>query len=837
MKKSFYDMVATSINNLFQKRPIVIWVDEYQSFISEYERYIKEEHLEKFIFTGSFMQLRHMIVNYSPHFEKRILIYLPIKFEEIKLLKEYQWLAEIFDDTIRDLLAKHYNLQLPINENDRLHKQLQYIKAKWDILSEDLIENLDEVKLEQIILQNQLTMDELDKKETLLKFMTDKTYYESLKELENLQAFLQLANEYYGFLFDEQQSYEEIVEVIASSLIQTELSLNSKESDYELDPKIAYRRSELFNLWSKHDFYRNHFKEWSKKLSYKYKQEISLKEIEELYTIEGFSIIDEELWSRIEKQLLLSGELNIELLSFEKIEQFILIAESRITRAIESNLIQKWKALSELLQFINELNKFKNYVSQTGNFQNPESIISEYIKQNWWSIDFHFRKAQENYKQNNLLIHELINYANGQYIHHFLKPINTQFQKSIENKNYFSIDGIPQQRYFWQEYINESNNKIAVIFVDALRYEMGIELQHLIDEEWQVDVDSMLSSLPSITKIGMASLLPLSSTVLTWEKEKDDLIIYSDNTKMNNKSNRVKYLETVMGTHGQVYNLDNLYRFTEQQIKMDIADKEKIVVYSNEIDAAGEHIEDSAVNIFPELLHKIKIVTENLLRAGVEKVVITADHGFLLTNGLEGWNEISISDEVDLIKKSRRYAIATNKIKGDWIVKEISWSHHKGNLYQYYPLSNYYFTANGGTKFSHGGISIQEVIIPVLIITSKNSSKDFIEDPRIIQQQTSLIEVNQAEDTANIQEQIKHYLITFEDDLSKREIFLLNCFLDSTKWSEMELLQRAKSKGIKFKSILVSEAMEALINKLENQGKKWFTVEMINGTMYEYSLK
>lgn len=247
-------MVATSINNLFQKRPIVIWVDEYQSFISEYERYIKEEHLEKFIFTGSFMQLRHMIVNYSPHFEKRILIYLPIKFEEIKLLKEYQWLAEIFDDTIRDLLAKHYNLQLPINENDRLHKQLQYIKAKWDILSEDLIENLDEVKLEQIILQNQLTMDELDKKETLLKFMTDKTYFESLKELENLQAFLQLANEYYGFLFDEQQSYEEIVEVIASSLIQTELSLNSKESDYELDPKIAYRRSELFNLWSKHDF-------------------------------------------------------------------------------------------------------------------------------------------------------------------------------------------------------------------------------------------------------------------------------------------------------------------------------------------------------------------------------------------------------------------------------------------------------------------------------------------------------------------------------------------------------------------------------------------------------
>lgn len=828
-------MIAANLNNLFQKSSVVIWIDKYQSFFSEYERYIREAHLDKFIFTGSFMKLRHKIVNHSPHFEKRILIYLPIGFAEIKLLKEYQWLAEVFDHTIRDLLAKNYNIHLPINDNDRLHKQLQFIKTKWDLLSDDLIENLDEEKLEQFILQNHLTMDELDKKETVLRFMTDKTYYQTLQELENLQAFFQLANEYYGFLFNKEQSYEEIIETIANALIQTELSLNLKESIYlEENPKIAHRRSELFNLWSKHDFYRNHFEEWSKKLSNKYKQQISLKETDELYTIKGFSFIDEELWTRIENQLL-SNQLNIEKLSSDNIDQFILIAESRITRATESNMIHKWQALSELLHFINDLDKFKN--SQSIHYQNPESIVNEYIEQKWWSIDYHFRKAEENYKENNILIHELINYANGQYIHQFLKPLNAQFQNSLGSKPNYAIDGIRQQRYFWQHYMNNTNNKIAVIFVDALRYEMGMELKHLIDEEWEIDVDSMLSSLPSITKIGMTSLLPLSSTVLDWKEEKDDFSIYVENLKMNNKSNRVKYLETVLGNDGKIFNLDSLYRFSEQQIKMEIAGKDKIVVYSTEIDATGEHIENSAVDIFPELLRKIKIVTENLLKTGISKVIITADHGFLLTNGLEGWNEISISGEVEIIKKSRRYAIASNRVKGDWIVKEISWSHHNGNLYQYYPISNYYFTANGGAKFSHGGLSIQEIIIPVLTITSKSKSKKYIEDPRLTKEQSSLIEVTNADDTANTQAQIRKYLIEHEDDLSKREKFLLSCFDNVTKWNETELLQRAKTKGIKFKSILISEAMYDLIYDLEKQGKSWFNTELINGTMYEFSLK
>ncbi|MDM5283770.1 PglZ domain-containing protein [Peribacillus frigoritolerans] len=836
MKKSFYDMVAADLNRHFQKRSVVIWLDKYQSFTSEYERYVKEEKIDRFVFGGSLLQLRHQIVQLSPNFEGRILIYIPGSNHDLTLLKEYHWLAEVFNDSIRDLLSKHYNINLPLNENDRLQKQLLFIKTKWDILSDDLIENLNEEKLEQFILHDDLSMDELDKKETILRFITDKTYYDTLKELENIHAFCQLANDFYGFLFNEQQSYEEMVEIIANTLIRTELSLETNDAKYIENPKIAYRRSELFHLWSKHDFYRSHFEEWSKQLSEQYRQQIALKETEELYSIKGFSIIDEELWNRIEKQFH-PNEININLLRSPSIDQFILIAEARMTRATDKEIIQKWDALAQLLHFIVELNKFKDYINQTSMFQDPESIVNEYIQQKWWSIDYRFRKAEEQYKENNSLILSLIKYANGQYIHHFLKPLNAQFQRCLEMKQDFSINGIIQQRHFWREHMTGSSKKTAVIYVDALRYEMGAELQHLIDEEWHVEVDSLLSSIPSITKVGMTSLLPLSKSILEWKKEKEDFVIYTENIQMNNKTDRIKFLENVLDASGKVINLENLYRLSKQQVRAEITDKEKIIVYSNEIDTTGENIEDSAVYLFPQLLKKIKIVTENLLKAGIEEVIITADHGFLLTNGLEGWNQIPLSNEVEVVKKSRRYAIADNKIKGDWIVKELAWSHHKGDFYQYYPSSNYFFSASGGAKFSHGGLSIQEVIIPVLTVSPMNTSKVYIDDPRLERKQSSLEEVNKVDETVNIQDQIKIHLEKLKDDLSKRENFLLSCFMDSTKWNENELIQRAATKGIKFKAVLVSEAMSDLIDSLEAQGKDWFKTEMINGSIYEYSIK
>lgn len=833
-------MIESDLNKCFQKRSVVIWLDPYQSFAAEYERFIQEKNLNRFVFEGSSLQLRHNIVKYSPNFEKPILIYIPGRVQDLSLLKEYFWLAEVFDDSIQDLLSKHYNIHLPLNDGERLQKKLLFVKTKWDILSEDLIENLNEETLEQFILNDHLSMDELDKKETVLRFMTDKTYYQTLKELENLHAFCQLANEYYGFHLNEQQSYEEIVEIIANALIKTELSLDAPDDiQYkETDPKIAHRREELFHLWSKHDFYRSHFEEWSKRLSDKYKQKIAVKDTEELYTIKGFPIIDEELWKRMEKQILTNDGINIDVLKSPTIDQLILIANARLTRATDEEFIQKWDALSQLLNFILELNKFKDYINQGSRFQDAERIVKEYIQQKWWAIDYHFRKAQELYNENNSLILSLIKYANGQYVHHFLKPLNTQFQQCLESTQDYSISGITHQRHFWRNYIKDSRGKTAVIFVDALRYEMGVELQHMIDEEWNIEIDTLLSSLPSITKVGMTALLPLSSSVLKWESEKGDYKIYTeDNIPMNTKSDRVHFLDNVLGNFGKVYNLENFYRLSEQEISDEINDKEKIIIYTNEIDATGENIEDSAVYLFPKLLKKIKIVTEKLLKSGIEKVVITADHGFLLTNGLEGWNEIRLSNEIEMVRKSRRYAIATNKVKGDWIVKELSWSHHDGNLYQYYPLSNYYFTASGGAKFSHGGISVQELILPVLVVSAKVRQKEYIIDPRLEQEQSVLEELTKMDETLNVQEQIKSFLMEQGDNLSKREKFLLECFLDSSKWNENELIQRASSKGIKFKSVLVSEAMSDLIEMLKNQGKDWFKVEMINGTIYEYSIK
>lgn len=820
------------------RNPVVIWIDKFESFTQDYEQYISEHGLERFVFEGSYFKLRQEIIEIAPtpSLEKKILIYIPGEKNNMNLLDEYFWQGEIFDDSIQDILSKYYPIRLPINPSGETNKKLLYIKTKWDMLSENIIDDLTEDTISEIILQNNMDTEDFDKRETVLRFMMNIEYYKMLADVDNLDAFVKLVKDYYDINLAVENTYEEMVEALAKAMIDSEIknhfsapTLTNKEN------KFSYRRLELFDLWSKHEFYRKHFKTWSNKLSYKYQDLIAEKTTEELYTIQGIESVDEELWNRLENDFS-KGGINVELLTSNELDQYRLVADARSKLAVNTDTKRKWYGLLQLILFISELNEFNKYMKEKGLINS--NVINNYLDEKWWQIDLRFRKVEELKLLDNRLVSALIYYAHNQYVNRFLKPLNTHFQNALVKQPNIDFPEIKKQRNFWSDFVKDSQEKTAVIYVDALRYEMGQELGTRLKEQLDVTIDSILSSAPSITKVGMAALLPLSKSILHWnEKAQDYTLTTEDNIQLNDKNDRVKYLQQVLKPVGAIFNLETLFKLPPSEIKKEISSLNKIVVYSTEIDTTGENIEDSAIYMFSSLLKKIVKVVEKLIDSGVDKVVITADHGFLLTNGLEGWNEVKLSNEVEIIKKSRRYAIAKNYVEGDWIVKELSWSNHEGNLFQYYPRSNYYFTAQGGAKFSHGGLSIQEMLLPVIEIQKKELNKEYLTDPRLVKEQMKLGNVESLDTQVVIQEKIKQYIISNDDNLSKKEKFLLDSFLQIAKWSENELTQKAASKGIKFRTVLVSEAMNELLKRIKKDGHDWFKVEMVNGMMYEYILK
>ncbi len=74
----------------------------------------------------------------------------------------------------------------------------------------------------------------------------------------------------------------------------------------------------------------------------------------------------------------------------------------------------------------------------------------------------------------------------------------------------FAVTEIGRQSEVFAEHVQPhlKTGKVAYVLVDALRYEMARELMAAADEDFEVSLKPVLGTVPTITEIGMAALLP-----------------------------------------------------------------------------------------------------------------------------------------------------------------------------------------------------------------------------------------------------------------------------------------------------------------------------------------
>ena len=142
-----------------------------------------------------------------------------------------------------------------------------------------------------------------------------------------------------------------------------------------------------------------------------------------------------------------------------------------------------------------------------------------------------------------------------------------------------------------------------------------------------------------------------------------------------------------------------------------------VYIYHDKIDVSS-HTSDSAV--FPacdeaiaEIKNLIRIIVNEF---GGTNVIVTADHGFLFTN-----SPLKEDDKVDKttpseqdIEIDRRYMITRKGIKPDYMIPVLLMD-GKTEYDAFAPRENIRIKKKGGgLKFVHGGISLQEMVVPVL---------------------------------------------------------------------------------------------------------------------------
>jgi hypothetical protein len=270
------------------------------------------------------------------------------------------------------------------------------------------------------------------------------------------------------------------------------------------------------------------------------------------------------------------------------------------------------------------------------------------------------------------------------------------------------------QTHVYPDVVETMGGRVAYFLVDAMRFEMGVELAHQIEGATDLTVSAAVSALPSITPVGMAALLPGASASFDLLDAKGKLGARIEDTVMPGLNERLKFLKSkVPGVVDMT--LGKLLGKKPSQLVTDIAKAPLVVVRSQEIDFVGEMDGDMlARQVMESTIGNLARAVKKLAAAGVEDFVITADHG----------HQFSVRKEDDM---------KTDNPGGDTLeLHRRCWIGHGGStpagtvrvsgaelgyhtdLDFIFPTGLGVFKAGGGLAFHHGGFSLQELAIPVI---------------------------------------------------------------------------------------------------------------------------
>ena len=349
-----------------------------------------------------------------------------------------------------------------------------------------------------------------------------------------------------------------------------------------------------------------------------------------------------------------------------------------------------------------------------------KEYTSEYYRMDTYYRLFH-KSYGESLKTYNSDLHDLfrsvMEKVEGLYKNWFLGQLGGNWSSvcSEELAKYGRILEVPQQADFYKNRVESADNRVFVVISDALRYEVAASLTEQLRRETQADVqlESIQGIFPTITKFGMAALLPHKE--LEVELHGDVLKVMVDGVSTD-AGYRDKVLKSVKPNSVAVkYN--NLVSAKRAERSEMVKGMDVVYIYHDTIDEAS-HTADTMV--FPacdDAIQELKNLTTIICNDfGATHILFTADHGFLYT-----YSPLTEDDKIDrmgfinhIVEYGRRFAIMKKGSDPDYLQK-VQFLEGQSEYDAFTPKENVRIKMNGsGLNFVHGGISLQEMVVPVI---------------------------------------------------------------------------------------------------------------------------
>jgi hypothetical protein len=282
--------------------------------------------------------------------------------------------------------------------------------------------------------------------------------------------------------------------------------------------------------------------------------------------------------------------------------------------------------------------------------------------------------------------------------------------------SHLNINDMLYQREIFSRYIAPSigKKKIGYVLVDALRFEMACDLLTSLGKEWKSQFVYAIGTPPTITTVGMAALLPGAEHGITLVNSGGLAVEVNGHLLKDRKDRIALFSKNIDGFHE--VKLEALLP-AKKSTREAIAAAKFVLVTSQEIDLLGEgdsviHAREFMDSALPKLMRAFR----SLVDLGVQQIVVTADHGYLFSDELDTGATVPAPGG-DTIKLERRVWIGRGGTSINGVINILtSVLGIGGDFEMATPIGLACFATSGGKSYFHGGLSLQELIIPLIVL-------------------------------------------------------------------------------------------------------------------------
>lgn len=323
-----------------------------------------------------------------------------------------------------------------------------------------------------------------------------------------------------------------------------------------------------------------------------------------------------------------------------------------------------------------------------------------------------FEQAVGDFLDSHGLMQEVIDQARARY-RRLAERVQTVFVKHIETTGWPPQGRLANADVFNRllaDRLKESGRRVAYLMIDALRYELGVALEKMLAEDGPVELQAAYAQLPTITLVGMASLLPNARTELKLGLEAEALAPSLGAARVGNVSQRMDVLKRRFGD-----------RFQEMPLNDFVRGKPKVsetvdlfVLRSTEIDSQLESNPETTLGLIPSTLKLIRVALHKLRGMGFKEAVIVTDHGFFLNAHAEA-GDVCIKPHGNWpINAHDRIMLGNGNADTHSAVISAEKLGIHGDFAQV-AMPRTMAPYRAGHLYFHGGASLAEAVVPVLV--------------------------------------------------------------------------------------------------------------------------